>query len=213
MPEDNSRLLVVLMIAIAFISLLTIILIIKSKKALQDQIHVIENQRNQIAQKNEALGLHVESLKELNTEKNNVISMAAHDLRTPLNNMEGLVNLVFLEKNTLSEDQKTYLDLIQESSQKARESVNNILDVHKIESEFEQMVYTNENIVSVTNEIVAIFRPAASQKNIEITVETDHIQSNKFSTDKNYFKQILSNLPFQCHQVLRRRRHDCCIYY
>ena len=51
-PDDSMKLLVVLIIVISFISIMAIILIIKSKKALQEQLQIIEKQHSEIEEKN-----------------------------------------------------------------------------------------------------------------------------------------------------------------
>ncbi len=193
-PDDSMKLLVVLIIVISFISIMAIILIIKSKKALQEQFQIIESQHSEIEEKNNALSFNVESLKELNIEKNNIISVAAHDLRTPLDNIEGLVNLVLLEKVTLSEDQMKYLKLVKETTIKARSTITNILDIHKIESEQEQMELTRVNYLDSIKEIIKGFEETAFSKNIGMVFEYEHIRTDKINTDRKYFKQIISNL-------------------
>ena len=58
----------------------------------------MKSQKEQVENKNEELLFTAESLKDLNKEKNTIISVTAHDLKAPLNNIEGLVNLVMMEK-------------------------------------------------------------------------------------------------------------------
>lgn len=192
--NDSMKLLVILIIVISLISLMAIILIIKSKRALQEQINNNENQHKEREEKNTELAFNIESLKELNIEKNNIISIAAHDLRTPLDNVEGLANLILLDSKKLKDDHVKYLEMIMDTTQKARNTITYLLDIHKIESEIEQMVLTQENFLELIEDIIKGLESMARDKNIDVILEAEHIRTSEINTDKNYFKQIISNL-------------------
>ena len=95
---DDLKLIVVLLIAFAFLAMFGLIYVVKSHRALSSNFKLIEQQRNKISDQNEALAFQNESLEELNIEKNNMLSVVAHDLNTPLGNIQGLVGLLLLDK-------------------------------------------------------------------------------------------------------------------
>lgn len=70
-------------------------------------------------------------LTQLNEEKDALMGMVAHDLKTPLMNISSLSDLV---GGTPSEQQEKFLGLIRSSSQSGLELINELLDVHAIES-------------------------------------------------------------------------------
>ena len=137
--RQEEKLLIILMLAIAFIAFLAIIFIIKSRNAIKSQLQIIEKQNEEIESKNAELEYINESLKDLNTEKNSIISVVAHDLKTPLDNIEGLANLILLEKEGLSKDQSNYTNMIIDSSRRGKDLIEDVLNAHKLESEMKSM--------------------------------------------------------------------------
>src|SRR5690349_8385850 len=64
----------------------------EANQAITRMHEEVQNQKNEILQKNE-------ELLALNTEKNNLIGIVAHDLKSPLNQIKGLLSIVKLAAN------------------------------------------------------------------------------------------------------------------
>jgi len=191
-PEE-LKFIIILMIALAFLAIFGLVFVIRAYKVLKKQYRVIEQQHDEIAVKNKELAFINESLEELNMEKNNMISIVAHDLKAPLGNIQGLVELIKLENESLSSNQINYLDILNKVSKDSTQMVDIMLDVHKIESELHQMTLLEYDVVELINNVVKLNEPAAQLKklNIDFVTELTHC---KLHTDKQYFLQIVSNL-------------------
>jgi signal transduction histidine kinase len=160
---------------------------------LQSKYDNIEKQTHEIEEEKEELVFVNDSLRQISDEKSSMISVVAHDLKTPLDNVEGLANLIYLEKENLSQAQIEYLNLIIETSQKAREKVDLMLDVHKIEAEVKTMNKVNHNFIDLVNEVIEANAVDAEKRNVEVELMA-HVRTTEIETDANYFKQILSNI-------------------
>ncbi|VAW29611.1 hypothetical protein MNBD_BACTEROID06-218 [hydrothermal vent metagenome] len=190
---SNMRMVVLLLIAFAFVIMFGLIYVVKSHRELKHQYTIIDKQKNEIAEKNEELAFSNDSLEEMNTEKNNVLSVVAHDLKTPLGNIQGLVELINLKKDKISKDQSDYLDLISKVVTDGIGMVNNMLDVHKIESELKEMVLIDTNVYDIIEKVIKLHEPSMMAKNVQVNVGINN-RDLQINTDAQYLRQIISNL-------------------
>lgn len=189
----TMRMVVLLLIAFAFVIAFGLIYVVKSHRELKHQYTIIDKQRNEISGKNEELAFSNDSLEEMNIEKNNVLSVVAHDLKTPLGNIQGLVELMYLNKEKLSKEQVGYLDLVSKVVSDGIAMVNNMLDVHKIESELKEMVLINTNVYDIIDKVIKLHSPSALAKKVEVKADIPS-RDLEINTDAQYLRQILSNL-------------------
>lgn len=190
---SNMRMIVLLLLAFAFVIMFGFIYMVKSHRELKHQYVIIDKQKNEIAEKNEQLAFNNDSLEEMNIEKNNVLSVVAHDLKTPLGNIQGLVELINLNNDKLSKEQSDYLDLIGKVVNDGIGMVNNMLDVHKIESELKEMVLINTNVYDIIEKVIKLHEPSMMAKKVEANVQISD-RDLHINTDAQYLRQIISNL-------------------
>ncbi len=189
---SNMRMVVLLVIAFAFVIMFGLIYMVKSHRELKHQYVIIDKQKNEIADKNEQLAHNNESLEEMNIEKNNVLSVVAHDLKTPLGNIQGLVELITLDKDKLKKEQKEYLALISKVATDGISMVNNMLDVHKIEAELKEMILINTNVYDIIEKVIKLHEPSMMAKKVQANVEIENRELH-INTDPQYLRQIISN--------------------
>ncbi len=193
MTQDQLKLIAIVIVIFAFLAIFGLVFVVRSYRELKLQYGVIEAQHKEIADKNEELAFKNESLEEMNMAKNNTISVVAHDFKAPLGNIQGLVELIKLNKETLTDEQLNYLDLLKKVSQDTSEMVDVMLDVHRIEEELHELTLHNHDIVKIINKAIALHEPAALLKKVKISLETE-VESCNIDTDKQYFHQIISNI-------------------
>ena len=190
---QQLKLIVVLVILFAFVAIFGLTFVIRSYRELKKQYSVIESQHKEIAEKNKELEAKNETLEELNMEKNNMISVVAHDLKAPLGNIQGLVELIKLDKQVLTKEQASYLELLKKVSTDSAEMVDIMLNVHRIESELHQLTLRETDIIELLQKVVKLHEPAAKLKKTNI-VFLPGDPSFLLNTDRQYFQQIISNI-------------------
>ncbi|MDH7569789.1 MAG: response regulator, partial [Armatimonadota bacterium] len=96
---------------------------------------VLENARLQEKERANAAALarQNEELRRLNTTITDLIRTVTHDLRTPLNSVLGYLELV-REDETLSEESREYLEVVQRNADRMLRMVNGLLDISRLES-------------------------------------------------------------------------------
>lgn len=70
-------------------------------------------------------------IEKLNKEKNDILNFVAHDLRSPLNNIEALVNLI-----TKNEENENELHLLTEATKQAKGIINDLLEGAKSDPDY-----------------------------------------------------------------------------
>jgi signal transduction histidine kinase len=145
----------------------------------------VEKQKDEILRKNEELLL-------LNNEKNALIGIVAHDLKSPLSQISGLLSIVKLTIADLPGDAMEYIGMMEKSAERLSGMIGKILDVEAIESRQLNLVLEKTNLGGILEPITDRYTHAASQKRISIYREVD--SSVSASVDKGYFEQVFENL-------------------
>jgi signal transduction histidine kinase len=132
-----------------------------------------------------------EKLETANKEKDLLMSIVAHDLRSPLNNIHGLLNLMKLS-GEVNEEQQYCLKLIDNVIDKGKQLIDDLLVIHHYEEGKEKLHLTSLSLPTFLTEILQGFEKAAQEKHIQISHEfqTDLI----VTTDELVLSRILTNL-------------------
>ncbi|MGL1887013.1 MAG: tetratricopeptide repeat protein [Reichenbachiella sp.] len=132
-----------------------------------------------------------EQLEVLNQEKNKLIGMVAHDLRSPLNSVKGLLNIIKDEPNKAEKER--FMELILNSTDRMTEMVDRILDVSTLESKTLQLNIEKVDLVSLVNDLMINFIVIADEKKQQMQL-VSKCAAATVAIDKNYFIQVLENL-------------------
>lgn len=129
----------------------------------------------------------------INQEKNDLISVVSHDLRSPLNQVKGLARLISITDSSNIKERDDYLNRIVESIDRLNSMITKILDINAIESQELNLSIEQIDIVELIENQINYFSVLAQEKEIKISTEIDH-NSLFLNLDKNYFIQVINNL-------------------
>jgi len=124
--------------------------------------------------------------------KQNFLSSMSHEMRTPLNGIIGITDI--LKKTDLNEDQRQYLKILEDSSDTLLNMINSVLDLSKIES---GKISVNEVLIDIKKfcqKITSLFGNIAKTQNISFSCLVDENFPEHFISDENKLNQILNNL-------------------
>jgi len=192
-----------LVICLVILILGTIIFIISRKRRLTNiklteknnriatQREEIAAQNDQISNQNKELKINNEKLKELNNEKNTLMNIVAHDLKSPFNRIKGLVELLKLSETNA--EQKNYISLLSDISSSGIELIRDLLDVNALEEEERKIEINQIDVHDLLLEKSKLFYSDAKAKGINISFNTaaNHIS---LISDEVYLSRILDNL-------------------
>lgn len=161
-----------------------------SKQRLECEV---EARTAELREKAEQIAHQNDELRSLSSEKNYMMSILAHDVRTPLNHIRGLVDVIFTDPSNLTEMQQKFLKQIGISAEKLGELTNQLLDFRSIEANSLSIELSEQDIVPIAMMAAESFRNEARRKNIEIVCEP-HAQEALATCNRDYLKLILDNL-------------------
>ena len=176
----------VLFLAIIILVLLGYFVKKRDNEKLQVQYAEINRQKEQIESINE-------SLVELNEEKNDLIDIVAHDLKSPLNQISGMLEIIKLTNKEQSDEQKQYTAKIEESTNRLKRMVSKILDVSAIEAKTLNIHLETIDITKLLDEIVNRFTLMAENKGVSI-VKVYDVGIPSIKSDVGYVSEVLENL-------------------
>ncbi|PAU92794.1 hypothetical protein CK503_14990 [Aliifodinibius salipaludis] len=151
---------------------------------------------NELANMQRKLTKRTAELEKLNELKNQMLGMAAHDLRNPLTLIQNYSNFLIEdheEKNMFTDDQFQLVKEIKESSEYMVRIIEDMLDISAIESGSINLEKNDENIGEFIERVVSLNRPTATKKNISIITNLPDKSVVK-AIDAYKFQQVLDNL-------------------
>lgn len=160
---------------------------------VQQQNRDLEAQKQEIARQKESIATQNEELLELNSEKNHLIGVVAHDLRSPLNHIKGLGSLLSILSDNLTKEQKQYVQEIINSADRLHEMISKILDIDAIEQKKVNLRISEVKVDKTLTRIVNQFEPDAGKKRIKLNYQQKG-EATPYKLDEQYFTQIMENL-------------------
>ncbi len=126
--------------------------------------------------------------------KSAFLANMSHEIRTPMNGILGFTSL--LEESNFSNKEKSeFIKKIQLSGQRMLNTINDIIDISKIEAGLMEMSYSETSIKQLLNELLSFFLPETSARGLSLTLSP--LPENKeltVLTDNQKLYGILSNI-------------------
>jgi signal transduction histidine kinase len=155
-----------------------------------------KNRNSQAAQLREAHEQLQEALKtaqDASEAKSSFLAHMSHEMRTPLNAVIGLADLI-LQAGGLNEEASLYLDRIYNAGQTLLSTVNDLLDISKIEAGKLELVPVNYGLSGLINDAVAQSIMRIGEKPIKFVLDINEDLPAGLYGDDLRIKQILNNL-------------------
>jgi signal transduction histidine kinase len=164
---------------------------------LQQEAEASRHQQEMMVEQeriNQQLQAANERLQALSAEKDELLGVAAHDLRNPLSIIGGYVDFLLSEQFDLSTDEvRGFVTEIQVQQELMMEMLNSVLDITRIESGKIALRTRFDNVMEPLRKLLNFHRLAARQKGISLEFAPQHnLPSANF--DEAALQQILNNL-------------------
>ena len=161
---------------------------------LEAQKRELSLQANELTVQNVELEMQKKQLDEANRMKTSFLSNMSHELRTPLNSviaLSGVLNRRLAGK--VADEEYSYLDVIERNGKQLLLLINDILDLSRIESGYEEIEIRKFNVKGLIHEVVEMIEPQANQKGIHLHY-TAVGNLPDFNSDYEKCQHILQNL-------------------
>jgi signal transduction histidine kinase len=153
-----------------------------------------EEQRQELERLNGQLDDKNQQLDQLSHFKSELLSLASHQIRSPLAAIKGFVTLIIGGSyGEVSDKTKEALGKVQHSADELIGLINTLLDVRKVEEGKMEYVFARTDLNKMVGSVVDLLRPLAETKKLEFT----YVSSGKevfVNADAEKLKQVIQNL-------------------
>ncbi len=125
------------------------------------------------------------------------LSASAHQLRAPLNQIVGALQVLGFQKADLTEKQAEFLGVLTEGTHNLSGALMDILDILDLQANKLKIEKSNVNFKKTLNLIERRFRKQAVQKELVFTIDTRKVSHWRLEMDEVRFVQCLSTILSQ----------------
>ncbi|MFZ4621878.1 MAG: PAS domain S-box protein [Bacteroidota bacterium] len=134
-----------------------------------------------------------EELTKLNTQKDKILAIVSHDLRSPFCSILGFCDLLKSEFSTLTDKEKTdYIEYINEAAVQQLNLVNSLLDWSRLETGRIRVKFQPVVVARIAGDVMNSLRGIAMKKNIKFDLAVPAEMT--VMADEQLVRQLLSNL-------------------
>ncbi len=163
----------------------------EQNEEISQQTELIESRSAELEQQKLKLEITNNKLSQLNEEKNTIIGIVAHDLKSPLNQVKGFISLLKLEQNN-KEKFPEYLKMVEDAANRSTHMIDRILDINALDNN--TIVSTNKdvNIRSLLEAVKSDYIEQAKNKKIGLLLSMD--ENLMIKSDSEALREIIDNL-------------------
>lgn len=138
----------------------------------------------------------VTKIKEVEKMREDFTSMMVHELRTPLDGIKKMGELMRSDPSIKNDDKtyNEYLLMMYNSASDMLELVNDLLDVAKIESGKFTIIKEPSDIKSIVKERAMFFEPIVNDAKIDLSIKFGDGIPNSLNIDTKRISQVVNNL-------------------
>lgn len=133
-----------------------------------------------------------ERLSELNREKDGIIGIVAHDLKSPFNNISGLMQLL-PAGGTLTEEQLEYIERVNGLVERSQGLIQDLLDANELEEQNTIVNLKAFNLGEFLHDKVSAYKQMLESKKQHLDIHLND-KALAITTDKGLLGRILDNL-------------------
>ncbi|MEL7586865.1 MAG: PAS domain S-box protein [Prolixibacteraceae bacterium] len=118
----------------------------------------------------------------------------SHEIRTPMNGILGFLELLS-EPDLEEESKKDFIEIVNKSGRRLLDTINDIVEISKIEAGESKVLYTDVNVEEVLKFHHDFFLPQATEKGLHLIILQQITGTRAFiRTDRHKLDGILTNL-------------------
>jgi signal transduction histidine kinase len=153
----------------------------------------LRESNDRLRENNELLNQQYQKVKESVKMKDEFINIAAHELRTPIQPILGLSDIIY--SKVKDEELHELLNIIMRNAKRLKRLTDNLLDISKIESQSLMLNKEKFNLNILISEILKDYmNKQQNQQKAEIVYDFKHKEDIIIEADKDRLAQVIHNL-------------------
>ena len=136
--------------------------------------------------------MDISRLKKLENLRSDFVGNVSHELKTPLNTIINIIELIKNQKNLSLKERKKFMSMFEKETYKMKSIIEDLLDLTKIETDLEKKISNIINLNKIILSSVDILKKKANKNNIKIKIQ----KTKKFNIlgDANQLQQMFVNI-------------------
>jgi signal transduction histidine kinase len=168
---------------------------LENAKAFMEIQNFNETLQDRINKATKSLQKANSQLKELDEAKDEFISMASHQLRTPLTTVKGYVSMLDEgDFGKLTNEQKQSVDLALDGSNRMARLIDDLLNVSRMEAGKFYIEPTKVDLIKLVQEEINLLQTMAKSKKVSLSAKLHINKLHALNLDENKTRQVVMNL-------------------
>lgn len=169
--------------------------------------------REEVEEATEELEMANIQLKNLDKAKSEFLSIASHQLYTPLTALRGYISMMKDgDFGEVPDKQEPVLDILEKSASRLIALIKNLLDVSRIESGRLELKLESIDLVELAKELVADLMPNAIAKNLQLKFHIPAGATAHVVVDRERLRQVMLNFVDNAIKYTVSGRIDVHVY-
>lgn len=157
-------------------------------------ITAVKESEAQLIELNEKLIKAKEIAEKSDKLKTQFLANMSHEIRTPMNGILGFLELM-KDENISEKETQDYINIVEKSTLRLLDTINDIIEISKIEAGQIQLHNTKVNVTDLLNFAYDFFIKKSNEMNVKIVLDNRLPYSDLMVTaDENKLQSILTNL-------------------